>query len=56
MLGQPRATIKPVENGNLGKRYPSLVLQPPINVIGGRKPRPIKDLHIGRTNALLLLG
>mgnify|MGYP000235160196 FL=1 len=37
MLGRPRATIQPVENGNLGERYPSLVLQPPINA--RRKPR-----------------
>ena len=33
-LGRPHATIQPVENGNLGERYPSLVLQPPINAIG----------------------
>ena len=56
MLGRPRATIQLVENGNLGERYPSLVLQPPINAIGRRKPRPIKDQHIRRTNALLRYG
>ena len=34
MLGRPSAMIQSVKNGNLGERYPSLVLQPPINAIG----------------------
>ena len=38
MLGRPHATIQPVEDGNLGERHPYLVLQPPINTIGRRKP------------------
>ena len=56
MLGQPRTTIQPVKDGNLGERKHSFVLRPSINAIVRREPRPNQDQDVGRTNVLLEFG
>ena len=52
----PRTTVRRDANRHSRKGEVSLLLRSSINVIGGRKPRPIKDQHVGKTNVLLGFG